>query len=824
MPPPTQQELAAAIDRGEGILLKEAEVLELQKAGDLPDIKLQPGFGVYRVTKDKVEYLLVTNILCDKCKRLPNKKVMRCSQHKKKRPAKIKKAPKEKEGADDGSDRDKLNALRHVDDDEEDDIADKIENAFTPDFVLTIGAGGALVMVPIDTTNNHNAGPRATGKDHLRGVLLKGPCDCPQFLPEDKIPSDFKVKFDASVKGELVLNAQGKEIFVPETAGSGKKIDGKAIPVFISPETPAEKKVQDIFAKFPDGLGLAVVVAIGESGLPLMVPLNEKPQNRNTPVALLIKMEGRIHFAQILGHRIGAGEGAPLIEMTPENMNKLKPGDHIADIVVDETLKIVGVKPGTAGKRKVLGKAIIGQDNRIFYVPNGSTPDIAKKLELLAKENADALRQVQIKELAKASGQVPPQMEKEMNDKMIAAAASGAPDGAITPDYVMVVGAGGACALVPIETTKNDKVGPHVQGVDRVRGVLVKGDNGTPQFIMEEKLPKNWEKKYDCYVKGQLVTNAQGKEVFVPDQIAGGKEVNGKALNGVMAVQCTDKNMQKLIGNTEEGMGVPVEAAVGENGMPVMKVVTEKPKDKYAANGVLIKKGEEVHFVQVMGQKIGGQDGQLAECTPADLTKMKTGDVLGDVVVDEEGRMQAVKQGIAGGRKVIGQAVVGNNKELVFVPAGKNQAEVIKKTEANLKAHAKAMRQEQLKTMAQGTGKTPDQVDKEINNALQNSGFNANNIEASQSGFVMTRGGDQGAGAASATREQASLSKQEPHSVAIGGQVYGGQVYGGSVFARAQPKAKAVINNTGIQRGPSGEVKSAFMTKNNNEAQSQFLR
>lgn len=370
---PTQEELAAMIDRGLGTLLTPKDIQEKKVKDELgPEFKVDEGFGVYRVHVDGEDYLCVTNILCNVCQRFPDGKVKRCEAHKRKK--KGRKGKKNGDVVDDMSDREKLSGLRHVDDDE--DEGDKIEGAFTPDAVMTPGIGGAIIIVPVDAKNNERAGPLAKGLNHVKGVLVRGAGNIPQFIPNDRLTKAHKLRFDNYIEGELNL-INGKEIFVPNNLGAAK-MDGKNSQE-VAKAAVADKVDQKVVDAIGKDLIVAVQVDVADNGMPVMKVLEGKPKDKETPVGIIVNTaDDQVQFVQITGKELGGGKDAKMMPCTiPENA---KQGDIIADMYINADGKAVAAKPGEVPPGgKVFGQVVVGQNDQLVFVPTGGNKDVCIK-------------------------------------------------------------------------------------------------------------------------------------------------------------------------------------------------------------------------------------------------------------------------------------------------------------------------------------------------------------------------------------------------------------------------------------------------------------
>ncbi|EFP12034.1 hypothetical protein CRE_30085 [Caenorhabditis remanei] len=408
---PTQEELAAMIDKGLGTLLTPREIEDRKKSNQLaPEFKVDEGFGVYRVTFEGEEYFCVTNILCNVCQRLDGGKVKRCEAHKrKKRGRKGKKG--DGEVVDDMSDRDKIGGLRHVNDDEDEE--DKIEGAFTPDAVMTPGIGGAIIIVPVDARNNERAGPPAKGLNHVKGVLVRGAGNIPQFIPNDRLTKAHKLRFDNYLEGELNL-INGKEIFVPNNLGAAK-MDGKNSQA-IANAAVADKVDQKIVDAIGKDLIVAVQVDVADNGMPVMRVLEGKPKDKETPVGIIVKTaDDQIQFVQITGKELGGGKDAKLMPCTiPENA---KMGDVVADLYINADGKAVAAKPGEIPPGgKAIGQVVVGQNDQLVFVPTGANKDeCIKNGAQMTPAMKEKLELAQANVQATVTGQTPEHIQGQVN-------------------------------------------------------------------------------------------------------------------------------------------------------------------------------------------------------------------------------------------------------------------------------------------------------------------------------------------------------------------------------------------------------------------------
>ncbi|KAK5974413.1 hypothetical protein GCK32_015616 [Trichostrongylus colubriformis] len=224
-----------AIEATPGTPLTKEELAKLQAEGQLPK-GMDEVQGAATMHKMKVGDQDFVVIMMDPppcgCVRLMNGKKKRCKKHRQERRAR-RKAKKEKKKMikDDDSDRKKVVELRHAEDSEADE--DKaINGAITPDKVAVVGPAGVAVLIEIDKVEGAEVGPRQKVDKPMRGILVKGAHETPQFIPEDKIEKgpDGQPKFKHYTRGTLVRGAHGESIFYadrevqPDAKGNPKNM------------------------------------------------------------------------------------------------------------------------------------------------------------------------------------------------------------------------------------------------------------------------------------------------------------------------------------------------------------------------------------------------------------------------------------------------------------------------------------------------------------------------------------------------------------------------------------------------------------------------
>ncbi|EGT50547.1 hypothetical protein CAEBREN_26202, partial [Caenorhabditis brenneri] len=185
--------------------------------------------------------------------------------------------------------------------------------------------------------------------------------------------------------------------------------------------------------------------------------------------------------------------------------------------------------------------------------------------------------------------------------------------------------------------------------------------------------------------------------------------------------------------------------------------------------GIIVKTNDDqIQFVQIAGRELGGgKDAKMMPCTIPENAKI--GDIVADIYIDANGKAVAAKPGeVPAGGQTIGQVVVGQNDQLVFVPKGENKDDVIKvdsKKCAKMTPEMKEkLEQAQCKVQAAVTGQSADHIQGQVNRIGE--------PEAAAAG---ASGGNQGGGGGGG-------SGAEVRSVG-----FGAQQFGGSQFARPIP-------------------------------------
>uniref|UniRef100_A0A0K0DD60 PHD-type domain-containing protein n=1 Tax=Angiostrongylus cantonensis TaxID=6313 RepID=A0A0K0DD60_ANGCA len=298
-------------------------------------------------------------------------------------------------------------------------------------------------------------------------------------------------------------------------------------------------------------------------------------------------------------------------------------------------------------------------------------------------------------------------------------------DGALTPDKICALGPAGVAVLVEVKAEGSD-LGPRAHIDKPMRGILVKGPHDTPQFVPEEKVPKdaNGQPKYQNYTKGQLCKGAHGEAIFYADDECQPDD-RGNPKN--VEVKGVDKGLQNKIGET---VCPPCEIDVNERGMPVLKQITNAnnvPKvrsvllnEKHATVGILTKNNEGiVVFTQTGGQEIGAKEGGAnIPTTPND--SVAPNDVIGKVVANKEGAHHVIppNQAVKQDEKVIGTVLQGNYSEPIFVKdpkatGGTAATEAVTNAETANKTHDQQVANANILVQSKLQNKTSEEMKKE---------------------------------------------------------------------------------------------------------------
>ncbi|KAK6041961.1 hypothetical protein COOONC_20534, partial [Cooperia oncophora] len=130
------------------------------------------------------------------------------------------------------------------------------------------GPAGVAVLVDIDRVEGEEVGPRKTVDEPIRGILVKGAHETPQFIPEDKIEKgrDGQPKFRNHTKGTLVRGAHGESIFYadkqcqPDSKGNPQNVTVKGVD-------------KDLQSKIGETVCPPCEVEVNENGMPVLVQI-----------------------------------------------------------------------------------------------------------------------------------------------------------------------------------------------------------------------------------------------------------------------------------------------------------------------------------------------------------------------------------------------------------------------------------------------------------------------------------------------------------------------------------------------------------------------
>ncbi|KAK5983673.1 hypothetical protein GCK32_007385 [Trichostrongylus colubriformis] len=315
----------------------------------------------------------------------------------------------------------KVVELRHAEDSEADE--DKaINGAITPDKVAVVGPAGVAVLIEIDKVEGAEVGPRQKVDKPMRGILVKGAHETPQFIPEDKIEKgpDGQPKFKHYTRGTLVRGAHGESIFYadrevqPDAKGNPKNMTVNGV----------DKNLQ---SKIGETVCPPCEVEVNEKGMPVIIQITNAesvPKDKHATVGVLVKnQEGVVVLAQTGGQTVGASDNAECVPTTPND--KVAPGCVIGKVVEEkETGKQYVIKseqvPGA--NQKVVGTVVQGNYCEPVFVKEQwvtTTYTTAQALPQIAKaESVDKQHQPQIEKAndlvqAQVQGKSTAQIQKE---------------------------------------------------------------------------------------------------------------------------------------------------------------------------------------------------------------------------------------------------------------------------------------------------------------------------------------------------------------------------------------------------------------------------
>ncbi|ETN79088.1 hypothetical protein NECAME_10035 [Necator americanus] len=245
---------------------------------------------------------------------------------------------------DDESDRKKLAALRHAADSEsEEDKA--IDGAYTPDKICAVGPAGVAVLIEIEKVDTGEVGPRAkVGDKPMRGILVKGAHETPQFIPMEKVAKDSngRPKYRNFTVGELVRGPHGEAIFYADGQCQCDKNGNPKNMNIAGVEPNLQKRIGETTCP-------PCEVEINEKGMPVLRQIacaEDVPKDKNAAVGVITKnKDGNNVFTQSAGQRLGSSDNAPCVPSTPGD--KVAPGGLIGRVVEDKQGNTVVLPPGS---------------------------------------------------------------------------------------------------------------------------------------------------------------------------------------------------------------------------------------------------------------------------------------------------------------------------------------------------------------------------------------------------------------------------------------------------------------------------------------------
>ncbi|KAK6041960.1 hypothetical protein COOONC_20536 [Cooperia oncophora] len=295
------------------------------------------------------------------CVKLMNGKKKRCKKHRQERRAKKKaKKQKQKMVKDDDSDRKKVVELRHAADSETDE--DKaIDGAITPDKVAVVGPAGVAVLIEIEKVEGAEIGPKKKIDKPMKGILVKGAHETPQFIPEEKIEkgADGQPKWRNYTRGTLVKGAHGESIFYadkqcqPDTKGNPQNVTVTGV------DKTLQSKIGDT------GLSTCEVEVNGKRH-PVPDTISQRSNrslsDKHATVGVLVKnQEGVVVLAQTGGQTVGARDNAECVPTTPND--KVAPGCVIGKVVEEKNTgrqMVVHSSAVPGANQKVVGTVVQG--------------------------------------------------------------------------------------------------------------------------------------------------------------------------------------------------------------------------------------------------------------------------------------------------------------------------------------------------------------------------------------------------------------------------------------------------------------------------------
>ncbi|PAV69204.1 hypothetical protein WR25_01547 [Diploscapter pachys] len=263
-----------------------------------------------------------------------------------------------------------VSGLKRVDASEmEDGDDDKIDGAYTPDMLYTLGPTGVPVYAEVSTANNPNAAPRAPrDMPTTDGILVRGPMgktiddyDNYYFILADKIPKrkDGKNRYANFTNGKLVKDKNSEHIFV---SADGPRLDA---PVQLN-------ELQKLLVES----NVACAAEIGPKGMCEMRAISGAQKSADAPIGVVVTENGKAYFCQVGGAPLGAGETAQYLATYDKNA---PPGAVLAKVLIKDG-KAQPYTPAQAANmknEKFRGIVVMGNKRQPVYVP-GANPTEAE--------------------------------------------------------------------------------------------------------------------------------------------------------------------------------------------------------------------------------------------------------------------------------------------------------------------------------------------------------------------------------------------------------------------------------------------------------------
>ncbi|WKX93461.1 hypothetical protein Q1695_011048 [Nippostrongylus brasiliensis] len=415
---PTKEEIEAT----PGTPLTKEDMRKLKAEGQLPpgmDPEKTTGAVMHKVMcgGQEVIFIMLDPPPCA-CVKLANGKKRYCKKHRHMRREK----KKEKKAAgggmvkDDGSDRKKVVDLRHAEDSEIDEEK-AIDGAITPDKIAVVGPAGCAVLVDIAKPEGPEVGPNQKIDKPMKGILVQGAHDTPQFIPEDKIQKgpDGKPKNRNYTAGYLRPGPHGESIFYA---------DGQIQPD--NTNKPADLVVPGVDKNLQNKVGRdinpPVEVDINRNGMPEIRQITENyvVKDRNATVGVISRnRDGVCVLAVSQGQQFGAQYNAPPVPTTPEK--NAKPGDIVGKLVEDENGNERVIKPNEnpGPNERQCGIIVLGNNKQpvlIRELKEQTTAAIMPtvvRAESVQKGQEPAINRADVLVQSKVEGKTVQQVEKE---------------------------------------------------------------------------------------------------------------------------------------------------------------------------------------------------------------------------------------------------------------------------------------------------------------------------------------------------------------------------------------------------------------------------